>query len=147
MDHKEIINKYRSAGQIKGVKPAIVRLRTNKMSLFTDSTGNFIISMKKNVLYFQRLSVVFKKFIPNLDFQLNLLNFKQYQLVALNKLVYCLYLFDKKDRFIEIFFNYGTPETYISYDAILRMIKEFEKIGITEMKSGEYNEDEDTDNE
>ena len=34
MDHKELINKYRLLGKVKGVKPAIVRLRTNKQVEF-----------------------------------------------------------------------------------------------------------------
>ncbi|MBO5712403.1 MAG: hypothetical protein J6R47_06135, partial [Acholeplasmatales bacterium] len=78
MDHKELINKYRLLGKVKGVKPAIVRLRTNKASLFNDTSGNFIMSIKGNVLYLQRLSVVFKKLMPNLDLQFNLVNFKEY---------------------------------------------------------------------
>ena len=147
MDHKELINKYRLLGKVKGVKPAIVRLRTNKASLFNDPSGNFIMSIKGNVLYLQRLSVVFKKLMPNLDLQFNLVNFKEYQLINLNRFVCCLYLLNKKNEFIEIFFNTGTPETYGSHVAILRTIKEFEKIGITDIKVGEINEDEDVDNE
>jgi hypothetical protein len=59
----------------------------------------------------------------------------------------CLYLLNKKDEFIEVFIYKGTPDTYISYDSTLRTIKEFEKIGITEIKAGEFNEDEDVNNE
>ena len=58
-----------------------------------------------------------------------------------------LYLINKKDEYIEIFFYKGTPETYISYDSILRLIKEFEKMGITEVKVGDINEDKNINNE
>ena len=142
MNHKEIINKYRVSGQIIGIKPAIVHIRRNKASLFKELSGNYIMSIKGNMLYFQRLSVVFKNLMPNLDIHFNLLNFKEYQLVHINPFTSCLYMAQKKVGFVEIFVSKGTHDTYVSYDSLLRMIKDFEKIGITEIKVGDINEDE-----
>ena len=100
MNQKELLISLRSKGILKGVKPVLVKLSKNKGGIYQDSKGDFVMTIKDDLLHFQRLSIFLKKPIPNLDFTVNLKNFKEYSIVSLTSFVNCLYLYDKKGQYI-----------------------------------------------
>lgn len=134
MNIKEVIMRYRNTKRIKGIKPAYITLKRNGGKIYNSTAADFIMSIRDDVLYFQRLTFL-KNLKPNLDFEINLKNFQEYSLITLNSFTNCLYLYDKKNCYINIFYNKGLPETYLSEDNISRIIVDLEKMGIKEIKS------------
>lgn len=140
MNQKELLISLRSKGILKGVKPVLVKLNKDKGGIYKDGKGDFVMTIKDNILHFQRLSVFLKKPIPNLDFAVNLKNFKEYSIKTINTFVNCLYLYNKKGEYLQMFYSKGIRETYFSEDNLFRMLKEMEKMGIKEIKEEEYAE-------
>jgi hypothetical protein len=134
MNQKELLIDLRSSGILKGIKPVMVKLNKNKGGIYLDGKADFVMTIKGELLHFQRLSVFLKKPIPNLDFSVNLKNFKEYSIVSMNSYVNCLYLYNKKNNYLQIFYSKGLKETYFSEDNLFRMLKDMEKIGIKEIK-------------
>lgn len=140
MNQKELLISLRSKGILKGVKPVLVKLIKDNGGIYKDGKGDFVMTIKDDILHFQRLSVFFKKPIPNLDFSVNLKNFKEYSIVTINSFVNCLYLYNKKGQYLQMFYSKGTKETYFSEDNLFRMLKEMESFGINQIKEEEYAE-------
>lgn len=138
MNQKELLISLRSSGILKGVKPVMVKLNKNKGGIYLDGNADYVMTIKDNLLHFQRLSKFLKKPMSHLDFSLNLLNFKEYNIISMNSYVNCLYLYNKKGQYIEIFYSKGLKETYFSEDNLFRMLKEMEKFGIREIKEEEH---------
>ena len=134
MNQKELLISLRSRGILKGVKPVMVKMNKNNGGIYKDGNADFVMTIKDNLLHFQRLSVFFKKPIPNLDFSVNLKNFKEYSIVSINSFVNCLFLYNKRGEYLQMFYSKGTKETYFSEDNLFRMLKEIEKLGIKELR-------------
>ena len=133
MDRKQIIMDLRLSGKLKGVKPAYGYIRPNMGKIYNQGQSDFIMSMKDGRLYFQKLSFFFHKLKPEGDVDFNLHRFVEYAHIC-KKICNILYLYDKDGRFLEIFYNKGLPDTIPTQDNILRMVKEFEKMGIKEKR-------------
>ena len=134
MNQKELLISLRSKGILKGVKPVMIQLVKNDGGIYKDGNADFVMTIKDDLLHFQRLSVFFKKPMPNLDFSVNLKNFKEYSIISLNRFVNCIYLYNKKGQYLQMYYSKGTKETYFSEDNLFRMLKEIEKLGIKEMR-------------
>ena len=140
MNQKELLISLRSKGILKGTKPVLVKLNKDKGGIYKDGKGDYVMTIKDNILHFQRLSIFLKKPMPNLDFSVNLKNFKEYSIITVNTFVNCLYLYNKKGQYLQMYYSKGLKETYFSEDNLFRMLKEMEKIGIKQMKEEEYAE-------
>lgn len=136
MNRKEILMQYRNTKRIKGIKPAYVFLKRNIGKIYNGTSAKFILSIRDNKLIFQKLSF-FNNLKPNLDFEINLLKFKEYVYCKMNQYTCSLILYDKNGKFIEIFYNCGLPDTYLSEDNMARIIKDIEHLGIKEVKNDE----------
>lgn len=133
MNQKQIILEYRTSGQIKGHRPSIVYLKQNGGKIYTKGTADFIMSIGKEQLYFQRLSFFTKRLLPNKDFQVELSRFKSYNMRQVNPVVKCLTIYTFEKFYIEIFFYANTRNTYLSEDNIASTIKQLEERGVKEI--------------
>lgn len=142
MRQKEILMNVRSSGHLKGLKPCYIFLKQNIGKIYNGTQSDFIMSLKGKTLYFQKITLFFKKLKPKEDFELNLAMFKEYALFRRTiSNVLCLY--DKNKNFIEIHYHKGVPDTFITEDNIARICKVLDELGIKEI----YKEAEDNANE
>lgn len=141
MNRKQIIMDLRANGKLKGVKPCMVFLKNNLGQIYTEGQADFVMSIKGDTLYFQKITLFLKRLKPKDDFSVNLNNFKEYAFFQ-KALSNTLCLYDDKKRFLEINYNKGIPDTYMTEDNISRIIKIIEEKGIKEIYNEEENIDE-----
>ena len=132
MNRKQIILENRTAGLLKGHRPSIVFLKQNGGKIYTEGTADFIMSISKENLQFQRLSFFTKRLLPQKDFSVSLSRFKSYNLRQINLAVKCLTLYTVEKFFIEIFFYVNTADTYESEMNIAAILKMLEERGVKE---------------
>ena len=133
MDRRNIVQTLRINGMLKGVKPCVIFLKHNYGKIYLNGMATFVMSMKNNKLYFQRLSTFFHDLKPKDDFELDLTRFESYVHVERSYYnILCLYA--KSRDYIEINYDKGTPDTYPTEDNIRRIIEELIKLGIKENK-------------
>ncbi len=136
MDRRNIVQTLRINGLLKGVKPCVVFLKKNSGDIYLNGMATFVMSMKKDKLYFQRLSTFFHDLKPKDDFELDLSRFESYIHVSRSYYnILCLYA--KNRKFIEINYDKGTPDTFPTEENIGRIIEELNNLGIKERKNNE----------
>lgn len=140
MNRKQIILYYRTNRLLKGHKPAIVFLKKNMGKIYQEGQADFIMTIGKESLNFQRLSLFTKKLIPAKDFSLNISRLKAYNFRQVNLVTNCLTLYTAEKFFLEIYYNTKTADTYESENNIADIIKILEEHNIKELKLGEENE-------
>lgn len=133
MNQRQIILEYRTSGQIKGHRPSVIFLKQNGGKVYTKGTADFIMSIGKEKLYFQRLSFFTKRLLPSKDFFVELERFKSYNLRKVNPVVKCLTIYTIEKNYIEIFFYMNTRDTYESEMNIVSIIKQLEERGVKEI--------------
>lgn len=133
MNRKQIIMQYRTSRMIKGHRPCVVFLKQNNGKIYMQGTADFIFSIGKENLYFQRLSLFTKKLLPNKDFSVHLDRIKSYHLRLVNPVVKCLTLYTFEKYYVEIFFYIGTSDTYETEVNISEIIKMLETRGVKEI--------------
>ncbi len=126
MERRELLLQMRKDKTLKGLKPAFVTLKLNTGKIYTGGTSNFILSLKNNILYFQKITLFLKKLKPKEDFEINAKRFTEYTLET-RGYTKILYLFDKAGYFLEIRYLYGTKQTAPSDDNISRIIAELKE--------------------
>lgn len=146
MQRKEIIMQIRNDGKLKGLKPCFVYLKQNMGKIYNEGHSDFVMSLKGDILYFQKLSFFFHNLKPRYDFELNINRFVSYSIIE-NRLHNCLYLYDKQGNYMEVCYNKGIPDTAPTEININRIIKVLEEKGIKQInlddsKSEEINNDE-----
>lgn len=147
MQRRRIVMELRNSGKLKGVKPCMIYLKNNLGKIYNEGHADFVMSMKDNTLYFQRISSVLKQLKPKDDFSLDLRRFREYAFFQ-HSFYNVLCLYDKDKRYIEIHYNKGVPDTYPTEDNINRIIKTLEERGIREIHmEGEEVLDEESDAE
>ena len=132
MQHRAIIMELRNTGKLKGVKPCVVYLKRNMGNIYREGQADFVMTINKNMLNFQKLSFFLKKLKPNDDFSIDLRIIKEYTFVS-RTFNNTLCLYDSNKRFIEIHYNKGIADTYITEDNVSRIIKVLEEMGIKEI--------------
>ena len=125
MDRKGILLDLRNEGKLKGLKPCFVNLRPNIGKIYNGGSGTFIMTIRDNTLYFQKLSFFLHRLVPSDDFSVNAKRFTEYKLDRKTALA-VLYLYDNEGRFLQIVYQIGTRETFATEDNISRIIKELE---------------------
>ncbi len=126
MDRKGILLDLRNEGKLKGIKPAFVTLRPNIGKIYNGGSGTFIMSIRNDVLYFQKLSFFIHRLVPGDDFEVNVKRFTEYKIDRKTALA-ILYLYDSEGRFLQIVYQIGTRETFATEDNISRILKELEE--------------------
>ena len=129
MQRREIIMALRNEGKLKGLKPCYIYLKQNLGKIYNDGQSDFVMSLKGDILYFQKLTIILHRLKPKYDFELNLKRFVTYSIVE-HRLSNCLYLYDKQGYFIEICYHKGIPDTAPTEININRIIKVLEEKGI-----------------
>ena len=82
MNRREILLDLRNRGKLKGLKPCFVNLRPNIGKIFNGVAGRFIMTIRDNTLYFQKLSFFLHRLIPGDDFSVNVNRFVEYKIEA-----------------------------------------------------------------
>ena len=137
MDRRYIVQSLRVNGQLKGVKPCVIFLKKNNGDIYLNGMATFVMSIKNDKLYFQRISTFFHELKPKDDLELDLNRFESYVHVSRSYYnILCLYC--KNRNFIEINYDKGTADTYPTEDNIRRIIEELNKLGIKERKLNEW---------
>ncbi len=134
MNRKQLVMQYRTTRKIKGHRPAIIFLKKNIGQIYNEGSADFMMSIGKEDLYFQRLSTFTKKLIPEKDFQLHLNRVKTYHLRQINPMTQCLTLYTAEKFFLEIFFYCNLPDGYETEANIESTIKMLEERGVKEVK-------------
>ena len=130
MNRKQIILEYRTSGLLKGHRPSIVFLKQNRGQIYKEGTADFIMSIGKENLHFQRLSFFMKRLVPNKDFSFSLSRIKSYNLRQINLAVKCLTLYTVEKFYLEVYFYANTRDTYESEMNIASVIKILEERGV-----------------
>ena len=131
MDRKAILLNLRQNGKLKGLKPCFVNLRNNIGKIYNGGSGTYIMTLRDNTLYFQKLTFLFHRLAPKEDFSVNAKRFIEYRIDR--KTGYALLNFyDKDGRFLPIFFQTGTKATFSTEENISRIIKELKSFGLKE---------------
>ena len=145
MDRKGILLDLRNEGKLKGLKPCFINLRPNIGKIYNGGSGTFIMTIRDNTLYFQKLSFFLHRLQPKDDFSVNAKRFTEYKIDRRTALA-VLYLYDSEGRFLQIIYQIGTRESFATEDNISRIIKELETtIGLKE--AGDNNGEEKPHNE
>ncbi len=138
MNRKAIILKYRTSRMIKGHKPAIIFLSRCVDKIYDGGQADFIMSLGKEYLYFQRLSFLTKKLLPKKDFKLAIDCISSYMVVQKNIVTNVLTFYTKERNFIQINYFLGTPDTCESEENIKSIIKELNARGIRHEKGSDF---------
>lgn len=132
LNRKQIILYYKTNRLLKGHKAVIVSLKRNIGKIYLEGQADFIMSLGKDQLHFQRLSFFSKKLLPDKDFDLALNRIKTYHLKKINIAYNSLTLYTFEKFFIEIFYCTGTADTYEGEMNIKGIIKALTELGIKE---------------
>ncbi len=135
LNRKQIILFYRTSHQLKGHRPGVVYLKANVGKIYTKGQADFVMTIGKENLYFQRLSLFTKKLLPEKDFTLSLSRIKSYHLRQQNLVTNCLTLYTFEKYFLEIFYNTKSQDTYETEVNIADIIAMLEERGVKELKS------------
>ncbi len=125
MDRKGILLNLRNEGKLKGLKPSFVTLRTNAGKLYSGGSGTFIMTIRDNMLHFQKLSFLFHRLVPADDYSVNAKRFTEYKVIKKTGIT-LLYLYDVEGRYLPIFYQTGTSQTFSTEENIDKIIKELE---------------------
>lgn len=134
MNQSDTILFYRTNRKIKGLRPSIISLKKNIGKIYLEGQADFIMSLGKEEIFFQRLSLFTKKLIPQKDFSLSLARIKSFNLREETIVSNCLTLYTFEKQFIEIRYNKGTPSTYESETNVKELIKYLTSAGKKELK-------------
>ena len=130
MDRKGFLLEMRKAAQLKGSKPCFVIVRYKKDKYYH---GEYIMSIKENTLYFQKINRLFQMLRPEGDFSLVITEYDFYKFET--KRARATMLLYKEDG--EIFstdYMIGTRETFSTEDNMERIAKCFDALGLHRME-------------
>ena len=144
MDKKEFIQTLRSNRIIKGNRPAYVYLRKNFGNIYKGRKSDFILSIRKNELHFQKVTL-FKGLRPKDDFTLNINDFVHFKFIAYNILFNSLCLYDKDRNFIEIHYDTKRKDSYETEVNMDDIVKRLAEAGLTPLKDSEDDYEESND--
>lgn len=142
MTRKEILMYVRASGYLKGLKPAVIYLKPNAGKIYNGKYKVFVMSIKNNILYFQSLSRFLKKLDFKYDFEIKLDDVIRYQFITSNRTFNALVLFLKERKFLDVYFDKGLRDTFVTEDNISRTIDVIKNKGIKELVMKEDNNEE-----
>lgn len=125
MEKRELLLALRREGKLKGHKPCFVYLKPNLGKIYNEGSAKFIMSLKDDKLYFQRLTL-FNGLRESDDFSLNAKRFKEYNLID-KTISMTLILYDINGLFIEINYKARRKDSFTTEDNIVRILDELKK--------------------
>lgn len=134
VNRKQIILEYRTKGLIKGHRPAIVYMKRNIGKIYLEGQADFIFSIGKENLHFQKLTLFLKKLKPVQDLSVPIQEVTSFHHRTLNLVTNCLTLYTKDKHFLEVYYNTKTADTYASEQNIVKIIEMLKEKGKTEVK-------------
>ena len=143
MEKKELLLALRREGKLKGHKPCFVYLKHNLGKIYNEGNAKFIMSLKDDKLYFQRLTF-FNNIKEEDDFTLNVKRFKEYNLID-KTISMTLILYDINGLFIEINYKARRKDSFTTEDNIVRILDELKKS--CNLKEAVYDRDKEETNE
>ena len=120
MDRKNFLLGMRKDGKLKGDKPCYVMVKyriENKRY-----RGEYIMSLRNDKFYFQKVNRLFEMLRPNDDFELNVKDFIGFKIEGLNHRNACI-LYSKEDEVISFEYMVGLRETFSTEENIERISK------------------------
>lgn len=134
MNRRQIILYYRTNRMLKGHKPAIVSLKKNIGKIYKGTQADFIMTLGKEYLQFQRISFFTKKLLPEQDFKIALKRIKSYRFEKINVAIRKITFYTFENFFLEIEYASGTSDTYEGETNISDTLKALESMGVKEIK-------------
>ena len=131
MDRKSYLYNLRQNGLLKGQKPCFITLKQNYGKIYNGGTADYIMSYRDGVLYFQKISFFLKRLQPKEDFTIHTDRFIEYKFTD-KTFMTILSLYDKENKFIEIYYQKGTIETASTEDNIQRIVDIMKEHGLKE---------------
>ena len=129
MDRQAYLQDMRLDGTLKGMKPCFVFLKFNRGKIYNGGLSDYIMSLKDDVLHFQKITHWFKVLKPKEDFDLNTKRFVEYRIIT-RTTCNALALYDTEGFYIEIWYDKGFRSTYQTEVNIDRIIKELTSKGL-----------------
>ena len=131
MDRRSILLEMRKSGQLKGVKPCFVMVK-HKMNNQAYS-GEYILSIKDQTIFFQKISKIFHLLHPSDDFSINVKDYVAYKFLhQVGKSSFTL--FQKDGKTIKVDYMTGTREAFSTMDNMERIAKELKALGLQDME-------------
>ena len=120
MDRKSFLLEMRRQGQLKGDKPCFVMVKYHDDK--RRYRGEYILSLRNDTFYLQKINRLFEMLRPNDDFELNINNFIGFKIEALNhRNAFTLY--SKEDEIISFEYMVGLKETFSTEENVERIGK------------------------
>ena len=142
MDKQQFIQELRSNRIIKGNRPAFVYLRKKVGNIYKGKTANFILSIRGNELFLQRVTF-FKGLRPKEDITLNLNDFVNFRFISYNMFFSSLCLYNKDRNYYEINYDTNRSDSYQTEVNMNDIVKRIKEAGLDELvyDSEEENEE------
>ena len=120
MDRRSFLMEMRRAHQLKGDKPCFV------VTKFYDNNrrykGQYILSLRNDILYFQKISRLFEMLRPSDDFEVNIFSFIGFKVEGLKRRN-SLILYKENGDILPIDYMVGLRETFSTEENIERICK------------------------
>ena len=137
MDRKSFLLEMRKAGQLKGQKPCFVMVKYRLDKFYH---GEYIMSIKEDVLHFQKINRLFQMLRPQDDFILKINEYDFYKFET-KRARASLILYKSNSDIFTLDYMIGTKETFATEDNMERIAKCFDALGLHRMevrKDGEW---------
>ncbi len=144
MTKKEFIQTLRVNRIIKGNRASYITLKKNFGNIYKGKKSDFIMSITKNELYFQKVTI-FKGLKPELDFKLNISEIKHFNVTSYQGLFNTLCLYDHDRNFLEIHFDGISKESRENVVNINDIIDRLVQAGVTKLPELEDQNEESND--
>lgn len=132
MQRRQIVMNLRTSGKLKGGKPCMVYFKSNLGKIYTEGRSDFVMSLSKDVLHFQKITTFLRRLKPSEDLSFPISRFKEYTFFR-STFYNTLCLYDAEKKYLEIHYNVGIADTFPTEDNISRIIKVLEEKGIKEI--------------
>lgn len=131
MDRRNFLLEMRKQGQLKGEKPCFVMVK------YYDSKrrfrGEYVLSLRNDTFYFQKVNRLFEMLRPNDDFELNVKDFIGFKIEALNHRN-AFMLYSKDEDVISFEYMVGLRETFSTEENIERICKTLIEKGLKKVE-------------
>ena len=120
MDRRSFLMEMRKAHQLKGDKPCFVVIKFSNNG--KKYKGEYILSLRDDILYFQKINRLFEILRPVDDFNLNVFDFIGFIIKRLNRRN-SLILYKENEDILSIDYMVGLRETFSTEENIERICK------------------------
>ena len=130
MDRRGFLLEMRKAHQLKGLKPCYVMIN---LRLDKPYHGEYIMSIREDKLYFQKINRFFGMLRPDSDFEITITEYSYFK-IEIKKARASLILYKDNGDYIAIDYMIGTKESFSTEDNIERITKCFLELKLHKME-------------